>query len=202
MCATDPIMEDAMKVRALAPAVALLAVAAPNASAATTQCDAAPTAPLFGAWGDQNEYTPFKGATFENGASGWSWGGKANIVNGDSGQLLTPAGSHAVNLPGGGLAKSPWTCVDSTMPSMRFMVRRVSGTGNITVKGVLAGAKGSLTTIATFAATDTWQPSPPVVFPPVLLGLSGSLDAQFQFIADPGTTFRIDDILMDPFKVR
>jgi len=42
---------------------------------------------------DPAQYTPFPGSTFEHGASGWSWGGKANIVAGD-GNVALAAGSH------------------------------------------------------------------------------------------------------------
>ena len=72
--------------------------------------------------------TPFPGSAFESGASGWSWNGGANIVNGDSNVALG-MGSHAAQIPGGGQAKSPWLCVSATTPSMRFFIRRTAGTG-------------------------------------------------------------------------
>jgi hypothetical protein len=187
---------------------AVAAVAAPNALAgggiSTSPCAALPTTSTFSAWGDPNQYLPFKGSNFETGPSGWSWAGKANIVNGDDAHLLSVAGSHAVELPSGGTAKSPPTCVDSTMPSMRFFIKRVSGTGNLTVTGTLAGVKGSVTTIASFAGDSTWSPSPVVTFPTTFMSafLTGSLNAQFQFTSDPGTVYRIDDVHMDPFRSR
>ena len=73
----------------LAAAAAFAAVAAPNALAATSQCAAAPTTSAFSTWGDPNQYLPFKGSSFESGASGWSWAGKANIVGADDAHLLT-----------------------------------------------------------------------------------------------------------------
>src|SRR4051812_46013206 len=102
---------------ALAPLLSTLAFAAPSALAAQRPCASATTATTFSAWGDDALYTPFQGGDFEHGASGWSWGGKASIVSGDSDGALS-AGSHAVELPAGGLAKSPWLCVDETRPSM------------------------------------------------------------------------------------
>ena len=30
--------------------------------------------------------------------------------------------------------------------------------------------------------------------------LTGDFQAQFFFVADPGTTFRIDDVQLDPYK--
>jgi hypothetical protein len=190
------------KIIPIAAVAAFAAVAAPNALADTSACAATTTTTTFSAWGDYSEYLPFKGANFEAGASGWSWAGKAKIIDKDDAQLLSPTGSHAVELQGGAGAKSPWTCVDSTMPSMRFLVKRVSGTGNLTVTGTLAGIKGSVTTIASFAGDSTWAPSPIVAFPVSFLDAftAGSLNAQFQFTSDPGTVYRIDDVLMDPFR--
>ena len=83
---------------------------------------------MFGPWLDGAMYTPFPGSAFESGASGWSWGGGAKIVSGDSNVALK-VGTHAVQIPGGGQAKSPQLCVNATTPSMRFFVRRVAGTG-------------------------------------------------------------------------
>ena len=56
--------------------------------------------------------------------------------------------------------------------------------------------------LATVTGTTVWAPSDPVVFPSSLAALvgSGSLNAQFSFTADKGTTFRIDDVLMDPYR--
>jgi hypothetical protein len=197
------------KILPIAAVAAFAAVAAPNALAAdttsTSPCAVAPTTTTFSAWGDYNDYLPFKGSNFEAGASGWSWAGKAKIIDKDDAQLLSDVGSHAVELQGGGGAKSPWTCVDSTMPSMRFLVKRVSGTGNLTVTGTLAGVKGSITTIASFAGDSTWAPSPIVAFPTTFMTTllaGGSVNAQFQFTSDPGTVYRIDDVLMDPFRSR
>ena len=183
-----------------AAAAAVLAVA-PPAQAATT-CSFPSTAPVFSPWLDTAQYTPFPGSTFEHGASGWSWGGKANIVSGDSNDALN-AGSHAVQIPGSGTAKSPWLCVNATTPSMRFFIRRVSGTGKLRVQGVLNGPAGKVSSVFTTMSADAgWRPSAVVMFPrPFMDALTnGGLQAQFLFIADAGTAFRIDDIQLDPFK--
>jgi hypothetical protein len=174
-------------------------------SASSAQlCAIAPSSALFAPWGDLNLYTPFDGSTFESDSAGWSTSGGAGIVNGDDDQLLSTAGTHAMQIPGGATATSPATCVDSTMPSMRFFIRRVSGTGDLTITGALADSKGNKDSavLATVTGTTIWAPSDPVVFPSYLAALvgSGSLDAQFSFTANKGTTFRIDDVLMDPYR--
>jgi hypothetical protein len=180
--------------------VVVLATAVFNvgvASAGSTASCGYQATPLFSAWNDQALYAAVQGSSFESGASGWSWGNKANVISGDSSPLLGIQGSHAVEIPGSGTAKSPWICVDSTTPSIRFAVRRVAGTGGLTVTATLSGSK-VVTTVARVTGTSAWQPSPVVVLPG--WGLTGSLKAQFLFVADPGTVYRIDDVYIDPLK--
>jgi hypothetical protein len=159
-------------------------------------------AAVFSPWLDLAQYTPFPGSDFEHGASGWSWGGQANIVSGDGNTALA-TGSHAVQIPGAGTAKLPWLCVNVTTPSMRFFVRRVSGTGSLRVQGVLNGPSGKVSSVMTLVTADgAWRPSPIVLFPPAFMTLLSTTgyQAQFLFVADAGTTFRIDDVQIDPFK--
>jgi hypothetical protein len=186
---------------AVAVGVTSLGLGASPALAATS-CAGTTTTTTFSAWGDPNQYIPFKGSSFESGASGWSWLNKANITVGDDNSVLPGViGSHAVELPAGGTAKSPWTCVDSTRPSLRFFFRRLSGTGNLTVSSTVSGLM-TLTTVASFSGDGSWEPSPIVTFPQVMTDLTAgtAINAQFQFTADPGTVYRIDDIYLDPFK--
>jgi hypothetical protein len=193
---------------------AVLSISVPGAAAkpagkstslaATSQlCPAPSSSTLFAPWGDLNLYTPFQGATFESGSEGWSWSGGASILAGDDDRLLSSSGTHAVQVPGGATATGPEMCVDSTMPSMRFFIRRVSGTGSLTVSGTLSGGKGhDSATLATVTGAANWAPTPPLVFPTDLAAVvgTGSLTVQFLFTASPGSTFRIDDIEMDPYR--
>ena len=169
-------------------------------SAMAASCEYTQTSTLFARWSDTNLYAPFQGSTFESGASGWSWGGGANIVNGDGNTLLSAAGTHSVQIPGGGTAKSPWLCVNSYTPSMRFFVRRVSGTGDLRVRGLIASGGSQLTTVTTIAdATAVWSPSDVVTFPPTFTATPTGVNVQIQLVADAGTTFRIDDVELDPY---
>jgi hypothetical protein len=182
-------------------AAASLGVAATPAKAAS--CSYTQPTQLFATWQDYAGYVPFQGSAFENGASGWSWGNGAKIINGDSNPLLGSFGSHSVEVPGGGTARSPWLCVNSTTPSMRFFIRRVSGTGNLTIRGLVNSSGNQLVTITTVTGADaSWQPSPVVTFPALLTASTTGVNAQFQFTADPGTSFRIDDIELDPYLRR
>jgi hypothetical protein len=196
-------MSSLPPVRRIALLLALFALALVFAAPAQagTLCNYTNTSAVFMPWLDVAQYTPFPGSGFEHGAEGWSWKG-ATIVGVDDNTALA-SGSHAVEIPGGGNARSPWLCVSATTPSMRFFVRRVSGTGNLHVQGVLNSSTGKISSlVATVPATGSWAPSPVVLFPPAFLTVLSTADfkAQFTLIADAGTTFRIDDIQLDPFK--
>jgi hypothetical protein len=172
-------------------------------SAMAASCNYTNITQVFAPWQDAAGYTPFQGSSFENGASGWSWGNGAKIVSGDGNTLLNPASTHSVTVPGGGAARSPWLCVNSSTPSMRFFVRRVSGTGNLTVKFLLSSGGSQATAITTMSnLASGWEPSPAVVFPPLLTASTTGMNVQFHFVAEPGTTFRIDDIELDPYLRR
>jgi hypothetical protein len=86
---------------------------------------------------------------------------------------------------------------------MRFFLRRVSGSGTLTIKGVVSTGAKQVTTLTTIAgAPDVWQPSPVIVFPPFLTASTTGINVQFQFVADPGTVFHIDDVELDPYLRR
>lgn len=187
---------------ALAALVACVAAAGSPAKASAATCNYTQLSPVFAQWGDTNLYTPFQGSTFENGASGWSWGNGAKIVSGDSNPLLGPTGTHSVEIPGGGTARSPWMCVNATTPSMRFFIRRVSGTGNLTVTSLVNSGGKTLSTLSTMSGSGCWAPSPSVVFPDYLTASTTGINVQFQFSAPAGTVFHIDDIELDPYLRR
>jgi hypothetical protein len=94
-------------------------------------------------------------------------------------------------------------CVNSATPSMRFFVRRISGAGNLTVKGVVSSGSNKVTTLTTMSGeSGTWQPSQVVVFPASLTSSATGINVQFQFTADAGTVFHIDDVEIDPYLRR
>jgi hypothetical protein len=184
---------------ALAALVACVAAAGSPAKASAATCTYTTPTQVFAPWSDVNYYTPFQGGTFENGAGGWSWGNGAKIVSGDSNPLLGATGTHSVEIPAGGTARSPWMCVNASTPSMRFFVRRVSGTGSLTVNALITSDGKTVSTISKFSGTGSWQPSPVVVFPAYLTASSTGISVQFQFTSDAGTVYRIDDVELDPY---
>jgi len=178
--------------------VAAFAVVAFNAQAASASCGYSGTQ-VFQPWGDTSLYTPVPGSSFESGSPGWVFDENSRLITNDSSPLLGIAGSRSLEVGGSrhGELHSPQICVDATTPSMRFFLRRVSGSGSLTVNSVLSGSQIE-TTVATFAGASAWAPSASVVFPN--WGLTGNLTAMFKFETDAGTVYRIDDVYIDPYR--
>ena len=94
-------------------------------------------------------------------------------------------------------------CVNSSTPSMRFFVRRVSGTGSLTVTSLVNSGGRTLTTLSTISASGTsWQPTPVVVLPSYLTASTTRINVQFQFSTPAGTVFHIDNVELDPYLRR
>jgi hypothetical protein len=88
--------------------------------------------------------------------------------------------------------------VDASTPSLRFFLRRISGTGNLTVRGTLNDGVHSTMVTKSITGSSSWAPSPVVPFAP--WNGSGNMTAQFLFTSDASTVYRIDDVYIDPWK--
>jgi hypothetical protein len=188
----------------IAVAVACVAAAGSPAGASAATCSYSQLSQVFKPLdGDANLYTPFQNGNFETGAGGWWSSTGARVVSGDSNPLLGTHGAYSLQIPGGGSAQSPWMCVNATTPSMRFFVRRVSGTGPLTVNAVIISGGRAVSTLKTMSVSGgSWQASAPVTFPAYLTASSTGINVQFQFTADAGAVFRIDDVELDPYLRR
>ena len=188
---------------ALAAVVACVAAAGSPAKASAATCNYTQLSQVFSPWGDTNLYTPFMNGNFETGSGGWWSSTGARVVSGDSNPLLGAHGTYSLQIPGGGSAQSPWMCVNATTPSMRFFVRRVSGTGSLTVSSTIISGGRSLSALKTMSVSgSSWQPSAVVTFPPYLTASLTGINVQFQFSAPAGTVFHVDNVELDPYLRR
>ena len=183
--------------------VACAAAAGSPASASAASCSYPQASALFAPWQDFGAYTPFQGSGFENGASGWSWGNGAKIVGGDSNTLLGSWAHTRCRCP---VAARPAAhgCA-STPRRLRCgsSCAEYRAAGGLTIKGVVSSGTNKVTTLTTVSgASDTWQPSPVVVFPPFLTASATGINVQFQFTSDPGTVFHVDNVELDPYLRR
>ncbi len=187
--------------------VALAAVAAVPAAAhaatsapATCAADATLSTP-FAPWGDPNEYRLLPGGDFAAGAPGWTLSGGAEITSdGDPFELTGTPSASSVALPAGASVVSPFTCVDATQPTFRFMVNAASANATVQVSVVYATPRATLTVpVGWLTGTTGWRPSPILEDGAAIAGLLQGGTAQMAIRLDgvSGST-EVDDVFVDP----
>jgi hypothetical protein len=183
-----------------AAAVAAGALALPLASASAASC---PTAQSFASYGDTNSYALMPNGSFEA-AGGWTLTGGASIVSNASKLAINVPGvtaaqdTHSLLLPSGATAqeKIDMSCYSQVQPPLRFAMAN-AGASNGSLQVWTIAANGTLAPLATLTAGASWAVSPSLAFTVP----NGAFGFQFQSIGT-GASFRIDDVLFDPFKGR
>ena len=108
-------------------ALGVLVLSGTSAHAAiitTDACDNAVLTQPFAPWGDTSLYKLVPGGPFEAGSAGWTLTGGARIIGGSEPFGATGSvGAASVQIPAGGSAQSPFTCVDAAYPTFRFFAR-------------------------------------------------------------------------------
>lgn len=195
-------------------AAGVLALIAPNANAGpigdAADCSAQrPLTQPFLPWADLANYALSPDGGFESGAGGWSLGGGATIVDGNSSRYANAAGdSRSLRVPSGSSATSAPMCVGLQWPTLRFFSRS-SGTGllslmavEVVVDDVLSGQPRSVL-IGAVTPSGTWQPTLPMVMVVNTLGAltkDGLLPVAFRFTPIGSGTWQIDDVFVDPWR--
>ncbi|HEY7076635.1 MAG TPA: hypothetical protein VH418_14750 [Solirubrobacteraceae bacterium] len=191
--------------------VASAALAAPASAGiltkTATDCDAPVTSHPFAQFGDNASYKPVPGGTFEGGAGGWALSGGAKVVAGNESYDVHGAGDrYSLSLPAGSSATSPTVCVGVNDPTLRFFVRKNSGL--LSTMAVSVKVETSLGLVVTLPIGvdlgGKWHPSLPMLMLGNLLPLlpGDKTPVQFQFTPLLGGSWQIDDVYVDPFRMR
>jgi hypothetical protein len=197
--------------RLLAAAVVVagaFAAGAPAASAATpATCMTPKFSQIFLPWKDHALYTLSPGGNFESGAPGWSFGGGARPVPGNSTFFVGGAGDRtSLSIPAGASAVSAPMCIDKTYPSFRFFARNLGSSKSDLKVEVLWHESGATRTTA--AKLDKkagllWAPVKSLQLPAGALGTNSLEPVTFRFtVAGTGGAWQIDDLYVDPYMRR
>jgi hypothetical protein len=183
----------------------------------------------FSQWGDQNDYFTVTDGTFEAGAASWSLVGGPKVMPGEQAPWKVNGPNHnsAMVLPKTSRASAPQTCVVVGEEYVRFLYRAPASTSSY--MHVSVRASNSVTSLMysiTLQGTGTagWFVSPPIPIPnvrPAWAARNAALAAanptvklapmspHEQFFQQVDISFRaitgewaIDDVMIDPFKVR
>ena len=181
---------------ACAALAAVLAVAPPAASAATsteTACVAPTLTQPFAPFGDNNQYALAPGETNDSfNATGWKLSGGAKVVTG----WLDGTKGDMLQLPSGAKAVSPVMCVTNAYSSARAMVKAVSGTGGVAVSATYAAnwrgsGAVSVSTGTLSRSGAAWSASSVVKITPLSSG--GWQYATFTLTAGGPGEYRLDN---------
>jgi hypothetical protein len=157
-------------------------------------------------FGDLADYVLVPGATFENGASGWTLN-SAGVTSGNESFFVNGASDgHSLTINQTGTATSPAICVSSETPTFRFFARRTAGTWaqmNVNLLWTDQTGVNHTTTAGSIMGGNAWAPTQALSLGTSLpLWQRGStLTVRLQFDpADYGGAWAIDDVYIDPYS--
>ncbi len=183
-------------------AIAALPVSAHAALVSMDACDNSTLSQPFLPWADSDYYKLAPGGDFEGALSGWTLSGGAGQGAGSESYGVTGSvGTSSLLLPSGSDAVSPATCVNAAYPTFRFFLRSDTPGTLVTESVIYQSALGPVTIpVGTVAATDSWQPTPPMLTGSAVPGAlnGGTADVQLQFTASGGSA-QVDDVEVDPW---
>jgi hypothetical protein len=156
----------------------------------------------FTAWSDPDGYCAFPNLGFENGATGWTLGGKASIVSGNEPWHVSGAGTHALQLGPGATARSATLPVNLLDPWIRLFAHSASANGSLRVQVQFHGLLGNLTGLLNVGTLSpggysSWQPTQRVLSALALPLATTSAQVVLTSTATSGN-WQIDDVYLDP----
>lgn len=182
---------------AIAAAGALVALAA-FASAASA-CSYPDAEKVFAAWQDEGYYQLAPEGGAEEGGTGWTLEGGAEIVEGNESYYLNSSeDSAALSIPYGGTAISPPVCVDEDTPVFRLMALN-SGDQHSILKVSVTYIAEDRTRQSNVRIGDEWEPTKALK----LDTNKGERAARISFTPkDEKGDWLIDDLYVDPWARR
>ncbi len=180
-------------------------IGAAPASAATVPCTERVLSKAFSQWGDQNDYFVVTDGTFETGALSWDLSKGSTVAVGQQEPWRVNGANHAIGLvlPNGSRARAPKSCLAVGEEYFRFFYRAPASMNAkmlVTIESTNMVTKATHSVVLTGNGTTDWIVSPPIAIPNVLgERVRQEVDITFQVT---GGTWAIDDVMIDPFKVR
>ncbi len=149
------------------------------------------------------------GGNFETGGSGWTFNAPSGVVGGNENYYVAgPADSHSAAIATGSSVTSPTICVGRGELMFRMFAKNPAVTGSqlkvqINVQDPASGRVASATMAVASSSTAKWSPTNQMRVPNLLGGSTGTENVTV-VISSSGTAgmWYVDDVYVDPFKVR
>ena len=201
-------------VRLVAVAVMCALVLAAGATAAFAggtphPCSTRDEARVFRLWGDSNSYFLMPNGGFESGAQDWWLSGGARVVWGNEPYSVRGwADTKSLRIPAGATAESRTICVGVGEDSVRLFVKKPRVAGSVlhveaTVRNPDTGEVAQTAfDIESDTASNGWVPSPILAIPNLLGSGDGQQELTLRFTTFGAGTWYVDDVYVDPWKLR
>lgn len=183
--------------------LALAAFAGATSASAGLTCPGQTAVQPFLPWLDPANYVLVQNGALES-SSGWKLASGAKLVSGNEPWKVNKStDSRALFLPSGSSATSPAMCITLLHPTLRFFAMNSgSATASLRVDAITDVLGVKTTTPVALLVAGSWQPTLPLAF---LTNLTAPVGGTVQFRFTPlgsGSGFRIDDVYVDPYKMR
>jgi hypothetical protein len=194
-------------------AVSALAATALSAAAASAQaatpaagCPAAPAVQPFRAWQDTADYILAPDGGLEGGGSFWQLQGGAGASEGNEPFFVGGADDHlALGLPAGSSATTAPMCIAVEDRTMRFFATGAK-TGTLSVEALYTTPDGGPQSVAlgTVQGNGAWAPTAalPMKVNTLAPTYGNALPVSLRFTPRGPGGWRIDDVYVDPYRVR
>jgi hypothetical protein len=169
-------------------------------------CPEAPVVQPFAQWGDSSDYFLAPDGGFEQGAAGWTLRGQAAVGLDNEPWHLNGAGDDtSLRLAAGASATSAPICIGVEHRSIRFFTNAApSSTLNVDALVAGPGESQRAVRIATIHGAGQWAASDVVamVVNELAAEHGNALDVRLRFTPQGSGAWSVDDVYVDPFRVR
>jgi hypothetical protein len=160
----------------------------------------------FAAWGDAADYQLAPDGGFEAGGTEWKLAGGARVVEGNESFEVGRASDHrSLELPARGSATTAPICIGVEHRTMRFFDTGAR-TGTLTVEALYTTRDGKPASVGlgSVRGSATWAPSDvlPMRVNELAAAFGNAMSVRLRFTASGAVASRIDDVYVDPYRVR
>jgi hypothetical protein len=180
-------------------------VLAPSA----VNCDTPSASKVFSRWLDGANYSLAPGGNAEGSTAGWTFSGGARVGSGNEPWKVGGGGAKSFSIPAGGSLTSAPVCVGLDNPTIRFFAHRTGGlllsTLAVSVRfQTVAGLTLTVPIGVVPGLSTSWSPSLPMTVIANLLPLlpNDKTAVQFRFTPVLGGSWQVDDLYVDPWRMR
>jgi hypothetical protein len=178
-----------------------------SAGPPSASCQAQPVTTPFAQWGDTSSYFLVPGGSFEGTPAqvGWSLSDASLSAGNAPFQVGGATDDQSLTINGGGSATSPFFCLDSAMPDLRFFARQTAPGSNLDVQAVVRIGHHELAVpLASLAdgSLPAWAPVPQILLQGRLLPRWIRIPVALRFVVPSRQgSWQLDDVYVDPFRL-